>query len=362
MMARALELAERFAGRTAPNPIVGCVIVDARGKVIAEAAHERAGSPHAERLALDQLDAGRAKGGTLYVTLEPCTHHGRTPPCAPAVIASGVARVVVGSADPIAAHAGGIEAVRAAGIEVDRALVAECDAANQPFFTLAKLGRPQFTLKAAITLDGKIATVGGESKWITGEVARGDGHALRDRADAVMVGIGTVIADNPRLTARVPNGRDPIRVVVDSALRTPHRSLLLPARAGSPARTIIATTAKASAKAERGLVAAGAEVWRLPATKDGRVQLGKLAHKLGVAGVVSVLVEGGGELHASLLAGKLADELYLYVAPIIVGGAAPSWVGGDGVAKLAAAHGFTWASAPVQQGPDLRLHLTRRAW
>ena len=363
MMARALELAERFVGRTAPNPIVGCVIVDPRGKVIAEAAHERAGSPHAERLALDQVKAGRAEGGTMYVTLEPCTHHGRTPPCAPAVIASGVARVVVGSADPIAAHAGGIEAVRAAGIAVDRALVAECDAANRPFFTLARLGRPLFTLKAAITLDGKIATVGGESKWITGEVARGDGHALRDRSDAVMVGIGTVIADNPRLTARVPHGRDPIRVVVDSALRTPHRSLLLPARAGGPStRTIIATTAKASAKAERALVAAGAEVWRLSATKDGRVHLGQLGRKLGAAGVMSVLVEGGGELHASLLAANLADELYLYVAPIIVGGAAPGWVGGHGVAKLAAAHGFAWASAPVQQGPDLRLHLVRPAW
>ncbi len=359
-MARALELAERFAGRTAPNPIVGCVIVDVRGKVIAEAAHERAGSPHAERLALDQVEAERAEGGTLYVTLEPCTHHGRTPPCAPAVIASGVSRVVVGSADPIAAHGGGIAAVRAAGIAVDRALVAECDAANRPFFTLAKLGRPQFTLKAAITLDGKIATVAGESKWITGEVARRDGHALRDRADAVMVGIGTVVADNPRLTARVPNGRDPIRIVVDSALRTPHRSLVLPR--GTGPRTIIATTATASARAERGLVAAGAEVWRLPASKDGRVHLGKLAKKLGAAGVMSVLVEGGGELHAAVLAAKLADELYLYVAPIIVGGAAPSWVGGEGVAKLAAAHGFAWASAPVQQGPDLRLHLARAAW
>ena len=176
-------------------------------------------------------------------------------------IASGVARVVVGSADPIAAHAGGIEAVRAAGIEVDRALVAECEAANRPFLTLAKLGRPQFTLKAAITLDGKIATVGGESKWITGEVARGDGYALRDRADAVMVGIGTVLADNPRLTARIPNGRDPIRVVVDSALRTPHRSLLLPARAGAPR----ARSSRPPRKRRRRRSA----VWSRPAPRSG---------------------------------------------------------------------------------------------
>ena len=200
-MARALELAEKYRGRTAPNPIVGCVIVNARGEVIAEGAHKGPGTRHGEIDALAKL-GNKARGATLYVNLEPCTHHGRTPPCLPVVRDSGVARVVIGTEDPVPGHGGGIEALRRAGISVSRVLVDECDAANLPFLTWGVHRRPAFTLKAAITLDGKIATVKGHSKWITGDAARADVHHLRDTHDAVLVGAGTVLADDPWLTAR----------------------------------------------------------------------------------------------------------------------------------------------------------------
>ncbi len=291
-MARALRLAEKYRGRTSPNPIVGCVIVDARGKVISEGAHHGPGKRHAEIVALDKLD-GKAPGATMYVTLEPCTHHGRTPPCAPAVKASGVARVVIGSEDPVPGHGGGIEALRRAKISVTRALVDECDASNRPFLTWAMYGRAAFTLKAAITLDGKIATVKGQSKWITGEAARADVHHLRDTHDAVLVGIGTVLADDPWLTARLPGARDPIRVVLDSELRTSPRARLL-----RGAGAVIATTSRASAARERALVKAGAEVVRF--SGRGRVPLDKPgAPARRTAGSPSVLVEGGGEVHAA---------------------------------------------------------------
>ncbi len=355
-MARALELAEKYRGRTAPNPIVGCVITNARGQVIAEGAHRGPGTKHGEIDALAKLGY-KARGATLYVNLEPCTHQGRTPPCTPVVRESGVARVVIGSKDPVPGHDGGIEALRRAGITVSRALVEECDAANRPFFTWATLRRPAFTLKAAITLDGKIATVNGHSQWITGEAARADVHRLRDTHDAVLVGVGTVLADDPKLTARIPRARDPMRIVIDSRLRTPPRAALLPKRTGP--RTIIATTDDAPAAKEKALVRAGAEVWRFKARR-GQVPLDKLARRLGDEDLTSVLVEGGGEVHASFFAAGLADELVLYVAPKIVGGPAPSWVGGKGIATLEAAHGLRFVGAPVQLGNDLKLTALRR--
>jgi diaminohydroxyphosphoribosylaminopyrimidine deaminase/5-amino-6-(5-phosphoribosylamino)uracil reductase len=351
-MRRALGLAEKFRGRTTPNPIVGCVIVDRRGRVLAEAAHEAAGRPHAEAAALAKL-GGKAPGATLYSTLEPCSHHGRTPPCVHAVRASGVARVVVGTEDPIPGHGGGIESLRRAGISVGRTLVAECDAANRSFLTWALYGRPAFTLKAAITLDGKIATVAGRSKWITGEPARADVHQLRNTHDAVLVGIGTVLADNPRLSARLHGARDPIRVVVDSLLRTPRTARLL---RDSP-RTIIATTDRAPDGA--ALVRAGVEIWRFPARKNGHVPLDALARRLGDGNLTSVLVEGGGQIHASFLRQRLADEVVLYVAPKIVGGPAPSWVGGKGVATLEAAHAMRFVGEPERLGEDLKLRAVR---
>lgn len=355
-MARALRLAETWRGRTSPNPIVGCVIVDRRGSVIAEGVHRGPGTKHAERDALDQL-GGTADGATMYVTLEPCTHTGRTPPCAPAVIASRIARIVIGSEDPIVDHGGGIEALRRAHIAVDRALVAACDAANRPFLHWAETGRPMITLKTAMTLDGKIATVTGSSQWITGEPARRDAHQLRARHDAILVGIGTVLADDPRLTARVRGARDPIRVVLDSALRTPPNARLLPKRGGP--RTIIATGDRAPESRARRLANAGAEVWRFKLRGDGRIPLDKLVGRLGKADVLSLLVEGGGEVHASFLARRLVDQVVLYVAPMVVGGPAPSWVGGAGVATLAKAYGFVPDDQPHYLGADLRLAFRR---
>lgn len=353
-MARALRLAEKWRGRTSPNPSVGCVIVDRRGNVIAEGVHRGAGTKHAERDALDKL-GGKAIGATMYVTLEPCTHTGRTPPCAPAVIASRVARVVVGTIDPIADHGGGIQALRRAHIAVDRALVAECDASNRPFLRWAMFGRPAITLKAAMTLDGKIATVTGRSKWITGEPARRDAHRLRATHDAILVGIGTVLADDPKLTARIRGSRDPIRVVLDSRLRTPPTAQLLPKRGGP--RTIIATSDRAPESRARALINAGADIWRFKQRTDGGIPLDKLVKQLAAANVLSMLVEGGGAVHASFVARRLVDQLVLYVAPKIVGGPAPSWVGGVGIRSLTAAFGFVPEGPPRSLGGDLRLQF-----
>jgi diaminohydroxyphosphoribosylaminopyrimidine deaminase/5-amino-6-(5-phosphoribosylamino)uracil reductase len=351
-MRRALELAEAFRGRTAPNPIVGCVIVDAVGNVIAEGAHRGPGTKHAEIDALDKL-GGTARGGTLYVNLEPCTHQGRTPPCAPVVAKAGLARVVVGSEDPILAHGGGIAVLQRAGIKVSRALVDECDSANLPFRTWAVHKRAAYTLKAAITLDGKIATVARESKWITSEAAREYGHQLRSTHDAILVGINTVLADDPELTSRIKGGRNPVRIVVDSALRTPLEAKVLPGKAKGP-RTIIATTLDADERAEKALVARGAEVWRF-AAHDRRVPLDALATRLAEENLMSVLVEGGAEVHASLLASGLASDVQLFVAPKIVGGPAPGWVGGDGVALLGSAYQLAFVGEPRRIGDDLLL-------
>ena len=356
-MARALELAEKYRGRTAPNPIVGCVIVSAKGGVLAEGAHKGPGTVHGEIDALAKLGY-KAPGATLYVNLEPCTHQGRTPPCTPVVRESGVARVVIGTEDPIQGHGGGIEALHRAGISVSRVMVDECDAANRPFLVWAMWRRPCFTLKAAITLDGKIATIKGQSKWITGPHARADVHHLRDTHDAVLVGAGTVLADDPWLTARLPKARDPIRIVLDSQLRTPTAAHLLPKKRGP--RTIIATTTAASQTKQKALEKQGAEVWRFKARRNGTVPLDQLVYQLGDQNITSVLVEGGGEVHASFLQSGYADELVIYVAPRIVGGPAPSWVGGKGIATLQAAHQYDFDTEPEYLGDDLKLHAVRR--
>jgi len=352
-MARCLELAERYRGRTSPNPLVGCVIVDRHGKVIAEGAHRGPGTDHAEVAALRKL-GGKAPGATLYVNLEPCNHHGRTPPCAPVVRDAGVARVVVGIADPIVEHSGGIPVLRRGRIKVSVGVLAEaCTRANLAFLTWSMYHRPAYTLKAAITLDGKIATISGLSKWITGPYARQDVMRLRDQHDSVLVGIGTVLADDPWLTARIPDGRDPIRIVIDTHLRTPPAAHLLPKKTGP--RTIIVCGPKAAATREAALVAKGAEIWRLGTHRNGRLDLYPLNARLADAGITSVLVEGGGEIHAYLLERRLADQLVIYVAPKIVGGPAKSWVGGKGLASLTSAHKFVFDGNPVDLGGDLRL-------
>jgi len=352
-MARCIELGDRYRGRTSPNPLVGCVIIDRAGKVIAEGAHAGAGTDHAEIVALKKLK-GRAPGATLYVNLEPCNHQGRTPPCAPVVRDAGVARVVIGMLDPIPEHTGGADLLRAAKIQVTVGVLRDaCLRQNRGFLVWYLHTRPMFTLKAAITLDGKIATIAGQSKWITSPEARADVMRLRDRHDAVMVGIGTVLADNPYLTARFEGARDPIRIIIDSTLRTPPRSHVLPRK--HPPRTIIVCGLDAPRERERELVAMGAEIWRLKTHRNGRVDLQELPQRLGEADIRSVLVEGGGELHAYLLERGHVDEIVLYVAPIVVGGPAKSWVGGKGLATLQSAYRFRFDPEVVHVGVDLRL-------
>jgi diaminohydroxyphosphoribosylaminopyrimidine deaminase / 5-amino-6-(5-phosphoribosylamino)uracil reductase len=353
-MRRCLVLARRAEGRTAPNPIVGCVIVDRRGQVLAEGWHRRAGGPHAEIDALARL-GGRAPGATLYVNLEPCNHRGKTGPCAPVVAASGVRRVVIGALDPIPGHGGGAEVLARAGIAVDTGVLADaCEEANRPFFTVARHRRPWIVLKAGVTLDGRVATHTGESRWITGEAARADVHRLRARLDAIVVGVGTVLADDPRLTVRgVRGGRDPVRVVVDSSLRTPTGARVV---AGG-GRVIIATTARAAATRRRRLELAGAELWELP-DHGGLVDLKALCRRLARERVMSVLVEGGPTVHASFLAAGLADEVRLYVAPLVLGGhgrhGGPAWVGGAAAAHLQDGHRLRFG-APRRLGDDLLL-------
>lgn len=362
-MARCLELARHAEGRTAPNPMVGCVIVSPAGQVVAEGHHRRAGAPHAEAEALAQL-GGRAPGCTMYVNLEPCNHRGkrRTVPCAPAVAEAGITRLVVGMGDPIRSHAGGAAWLARQGVSVTRGVLRDaCVELNRAFITRARLGRPWFVLKAGMTLDGKVATRTGASQWITGPQARKDVHRLRDRLDAILVGVGTVLADDPRLTVRgLPGSRDPVRVVVDSRLRTPPGARLLPAQTRSRARTIIATTEDAPRAREVRLRDAGAEVWRVGRT---RVDLADLARRLAETEINAVLVEGGAELHAALIAAGLADELILYVAPLVLGGrgarAGLGWAGGPGVDRLVDAARFVFCGEPRRLGEDLVISLRR---
>jgi diaminohydroxyphosphoribosylaminopyrimidine deaminase/5-amino-6-(5-phosphoribosylamino)uracil reductase len=364
-MARCLELARRGEGRTAPHPMAGCVIVNAKGDVVAEGFHRHARGPHAEAEALEQL-GGDAPGCTMYVNIEPCNHRTsrRMEPCAPAVAEAGISRLVVGMPDPTRKRGGAAWLARQGVIVTRGVLHDECMELNRAFVTRATLDRPWFLLKAGITLDGKVATRTGESRWITGPEARADVHHLRDRLDAVMVAVGTVLADDPQLTVRdVSGGRDPVRVVVDSRLRTPPTARVLPAASTGDARTIIATTEAAPIEHEAALRAAGAEIWRVGA--GPRVDLPALARRLAQAKLDSVLVEGGADLHAAMLGADLVDELVLYVAPLALGGrgshAGVPWLGGPGVDALAQAERFVFAGEPRRLGNDLALTLRRAA-
>lgn len=339
-MRRALALAARARGRTSPNPLVGAVLVR-EGRAVGEGFHRRAGGPHAEVEALRQA-GDEACGATLYVTLEPCCHHGRTPPCTEALIRAGVRRVVAAMVDPDQRVCGrGLAALRAAGIRVEVGLLEEeARRLNEAYLALKLLGRPFITMKYAMTLDGRIATRQGDSRWVTGEVARRFVHRLRDRVDVIAVGVGTVLSDDPRLTARLPRGgRDPIRLVIDSRARTPPDARVLQVRPESGAPTWIAVTAAAPARRLRALVAAGAEILCLPATAEGRVDLVALMEELGRRGVLHVLVEGGAAIHGALLAAGLVDQVLAFIAPKLAGGAgAPGPVGGPGVERMAGAY------------------------
>ena len=315
-MARALQLAERGLWTTSPNPRVGCVLVR-DGKIVGEGWHERAGEPHAEVHAL-RAAGELARGATAYVTLEPCSHHGRTPPCAEALIAAGVARVVVAMSDPNPLVAGqGLAMLRAAGIETASGLL-ESDARelNIGFVSRMTRGRPWLRLKAAASLDGKTALNNGVSQWITGPAARQDGHRWRARACAILTGIGTVRDDDPQLNVRaVATTRQPLRVVVDSKLETP-----LTARVMQGGQVLIAAAVDDEKKANL-LRSAGAEVLVLP-NAAGKVELKDLLEELGRRGINEVHAEAGFKLNGSLLREGLVDELLLYLAPCLIGHAA----------------------------------------
>ena len=352
LMSQALAEAERGRGRTHPNPVVGALIVRG-GRVLARGHHARAGGPHAEIVALREAGS-RARGADVYVTLEPHDHHGRTPPCTEALIAGGVRRVVIGSIDPNPLVRGrGVRRMRAAGLEVvTGVLQASCDAANESWFKFITRGLPWVHLKAAVTLDGKLATASGDSRWVSGPRSRLRVHQLRDRLDAVLVGIGTALADDPRLTVRgVPGGRDPVRVVVDALARLPTGARLLPA--------LLACTSRAPAARLRRLEATGATVLRCRG--GARVDLKDLLRKLALRGLTSVLVEGGAALHGSFLSRSLWDELSLFVAPSLAGARGLSWAGFKGPAVMADALSLRIASVDAASvAPDLLVHARPR--
>jgi diaminohydroxyphosphoribosylaminopyrimidine deaminase/5-amino-6-(5-phosphoribosylamino)uracil reductase len=317
-MARALELAARATGRTSPNPMVGCVITR-DGAVLSEGWHTGPGRLHAEREALAPLD-GRADGATAYVSLEPCCHHGRTPPCTDALLASGVARVVVAMVDPDPRVAGqGIEILRRAGIQVEVGVMeAEARALNAGFVTSVTKGRPMVVLKAGVTLDGRIADAAGRSQWITGPAARARGHALRHRADGILVGAGTLLADDPALNTRLDGGTDAVPVLLDTSLRVPGDARVL--TAGKRPVVFCAEDAP-----DRDLPA---DVVRVP-RGGGGLDLAAVLATLQARGMRSVLVEGGGHVHRSLFAAGLVDRVHLFLAPLALAGG-PGWVAGPG--------------------------------
>jgi diaminohydroxyphosphoribosylaminopyrimidine deaminase/5-amino-6-(5-phosphoribosylamino)uracil reductase len=325
-MSEALALARKGLGRVSPNPMVGCVLVR-KGSVVGRGWHARFGGPHAEAAAL--ADAGRkAKGATAYVTLEPCRHWGKTPPCTDALIRAGVRRVVAAMADPDERVAGkGFAALRAAGIRVERGLLEdEARELNRSYIVHRTLGRPYVVLKAAASLDGKIVSADGESKWITSPRARKEGRLLRSRADGVLVGINTVLADDPELTSRGA-GRDPVRIVLDTALRIPPKAKVL--KPGGP-MTVIATSVRSPGKLAR--LKAG-HLSLVQVRRNGRgVDLKDLLSKLHRMGISSLLVEGGSQVHSSFLDEGLVDEVRLFIAPKLLGGdKAKSFFQGRGV-------------------------------
>lgn len=359
-MRQALALARRAEGFTSPNPLVGAVVVAAdagsHGRIVGTGYHRQAGAPHAEVEALRQA-AELAHGATMYVTLEPCNHHGRTPPCTEAIVQAGITTLYYAAADPNPAADGGHEALAQAGIAVHSGLcMAEAHYLNRFFFHHTGTGSPYVLAKFAATLDGKIATHTGHSHWITGADARHKGHLLRQAADAILVGVGTTLADNPRLTTRLPGApvSHPLRVVLDSQGRTPLTAALFDP--SLPGQTVVATTAAMPAGHRAALARQGVTVWEMCADKDGRVHLPALLNRLGEQGILSLLIEGGSTVLGAFFDAGLVNELWAFIAPLIIGGqTAPGAVGGSGAAALPDA--WRLQDAIVEKvGQDLLVH------
>ena len=351
-MARDLALAARGLGTTSPNPPVGAVVVR-RGRVVGEGYHRRAGGPHAEALALRRAGS-RARGATLYVTLEPCCHlDKRTPPCVPSIIASGVARVVVAAHDPNPkVRSRGLAALRRAQLCVDLGVgQAGAEKLIEPYRTLITTDRPFVTLKVASTLDGKIATARGESRWITGPAARGLVHFLRARSDAIVAGIGTVLVDDPSLTARTGAAHEhaPLRIVLDPSLRIPLRAKVLK---GRKTPTLIVTTTHAPLAKRTALRKAGVETLVLP-SRRGKIRWRTLLSELGRRGVAALVIEGGAEVNASALREGVVDRVLFFLAPLMLGGRdAVGAIGGRSPAHLSEALQLKRVSV-MRVGPDI---------
>lgn len=327
-MKLALRLAERGTGYTSPNPLVGAVIVR-DGKVLGEGWHKKYGDLHAERNAIASV-SGSLEGATMYVTLEPCCHYGHQPPCTDAIIEAGIKRVVIASVDPNPLVAGkGIEVLRSHGIEVtENVMKEEADRLNEIFFHYITAHTPFVALKYAMTLDGKIACYTKASEWITGEEARHYVHLLRNRYSAILTGVGTVVADDPLLTCRIPKGRNPVRIIADTMLSTPLDSRIV--STAKDVRTIIATCSYDSSRSQK-YSEAGCTILNLP-SENGHISINALMDSLGAEGIDSVLCECGGLLSWSLLNAGVVNKIYAFIAPKIIGGASsPTPVGGHGV-------------------------------
>ncbi|MCB8816376.1 bifunctional diaminohydroxyphosphoribosylaminopyrimidine deaminase/5-amino-6-(5-phosphoribosylamino)uracil reductase RibD [Desulfosporosinus shakirovi] len=351
-MKRALDLAAMALGRTSPNPLVGCVIVK-NDKILGEGFHHKAGTPHAEIHALTAA-GDQAQGATAYVTLEPCSHFGRTPPCADALIRAKLRRVVVAMKDPNPLVAGrGLERLLQAGIQVDVGLfLKEALLLNETFIKSITAGLPFVVYKSAMTLDGKIATETGDSQWISNEISRQYVHQLRDRYDVILVGSQTVLQDNPALTCRLPSGKDPIRLIVDGKLVIDEHAQVLTSSKSSPC--IIATSLSASReKVERLRSLHQVEVWQY--NTERYVPLEKLMRDLVQRGWISVLLEGGGGLAGALLQEKLVDKAEFFIAPKLVGGKGPSPLSGLHIGRMADAIGLDNLCIDMKTGD---LHVT----
>lgn len=360
-MTQALELAARARGRTSPNPMVGCVVV-AGGAVVGQGHHVAAGAPHAEVVALAQAGS-RARGATMYVTLEPCAHLGRTPPCTEAIVQAGVARVVLAVADPNPKAAGGAAYLRSKGVQVEIGLLEpSARALNCGFFSLMERGRPHVTYKYAMSWDGKVATHTGAARWVSGEQARVWAHRMRDQVDVVMVGAGTVAMDDPTLTTRLPESelvhlpegraKDAIRLVVSSKGRLDAKHRLF--HVDSEAPTWVAVGAGCPEERQQALRQLGAQLLILP-EQEGRVDLSALLAELGRRQLLQVLLEGGPTLAASMLRSGLIDRVSAVLAPKLIGGqGAPTPLGGVGVDRMEQA----WLLGPwrcQEFGADLLL-------
>ena len=346
-MRLALREAKKGQGRTSPNPTVGAVVVR-NNQVVGKGYHRRAGDHHAEVNALH--DAGAlARDATIYVTLEPCNHTGRTPPCTQAIMRAGIRRVVIGMADPNSQVAGGgADFLASQGVAVTTGVLEKaCLRLNRPFLKHVTLGMPWVILKAGMSLDGRIAVASGQSGWITGEKSRRMVHRLRDRFDAILVGIGTAQVDDPSLTTRLTQvrGRDPLRVVLDSKLQLDPTCKMLHQESEAP--TWIFCADNADDKRQQTLEQSGAIIRRVASGPDGRLDLQAVLAELGASGVQSLLVEGGGQVHGAFLRQQLVDQVMLFIAPRFIGGDGIPVVGGLGLSQ-------------ISDGPQLKQMRTRR--